>query len=131
MQNVSLLLDICRQSIFFHSVTDIAACLRAISDDPDVVLARIKNRYDPESDASSSAGYRNLAVNLRLDTPETRALGVETHVCEVQLLHLRMAVIKVIILFMQSIKVYLLYTHIQNLLVKTASHFMEEHSGNF
>lgn len=102
---MSKLLDICRQSIFFRSVADLAACLRAISSDPDVVLARIKNRYDPESDASSSAGYRNLAVNLRLDNPETRVLGVETHICEVQLLHLRMAVIKVIIFFVKSMKV--------------------------
>jgi hypothetical protein len=97
LQDVSLLLDICRQSIFFHSFADIVACLVAISNDPDVVLARIKNRYDPESDALSSAGYRNLAVNLRLDNSETRALGIETHVCEVQLLHLSMAVIKVTI----------------------------------
>jgi hypothetical protein len=96
LQNVSRLLDICRQSIFFHSVADIVACLCAISNDPDVVLVRVKNRYDPESDASLSAGYRNLAVNLRLDNSETRALGIETHVCEVQLLHLHMAVIKVI-----------------------------------
>ncbi len=52
LQDVSRLLDICRQSIFFHSITDIAACLAVISNDPDVVLARIKNRYDPDSDGS-------------------------------------------------------------------------------
>jgi hypothetical protein len=95
LQDVSRLLDICRQSIFFHSIADLAVCLSAIINDPDVVMVRIKNRYDPESDASSSAGYRNLAVNLRLDNSETRALGIETHVCEVQLLHLQMAAIKV------------------------------------
>ncbi len=66
-----------------------------MSNDPDVLLARIKNRFDPELDSAESAGYRNLAVNLRLDTAETRALGVEIHVCEVQLLLLQMAAIKV------------------------------------
>ncbi len=36
-----------------------------------------------------------MAINLRLDTAETRALGVEIHVCEVQLLLVHMAAIKV------------------------------------
>ena len=95
MQDVSHLLDICRQSIYFSTVAGIAACLESISNDPDVRLARIKNRFDPDFDSAESAGYRNLAVNLRLDTAETRALGVEIHVCEVQLLLLHMAAIKV------------------------------------
>jgi hypothetical protein len=88
--------DICRQSIYFNSIIDICSCLTAISKDPDIALVRIKNRFDPALDSVSSAGYRNLAVNLRVDTPETRALGIETHICEVQLLLLHMAVIKVI-----------------------------------
>jgi hypothetical protein len=63
--------------------------------DSDVVIARIKNRFDPNIDSAPSAGYRNLAVNLRLVTTETKSLGIETHVCEVQLILLRMAIIKV------------------------------------
>ena len=66
-----------------------------MSRDPDVVLIRIKNRFNPNLDSAASAGYRNLAVNLRLVTAETKSLGIETHVCEVQLLLLHMAAIKV------------------------------------
>ena len=58
---------------------------------------RVKNRYDPTYNAEQSAGYRNLAVNLRVVTDETIALGAETHVCEVQLLLIQMATIKVCI----------------------------------
>jgi hypothetical protein len=94
-QDVSHLLDICRQSIFFESFVDMAACLAAISKDSDVVISRIKNRFDPALSSAVSAGYRNLAVNLRIVTSETRSLGTEMHVCEVQLLLLPMAVIKV------------------------------------
>jgi len=93
-KDVSHLVDICRQSIYFSSVAGVAACLASISNDPDVRLARIKNRFDPDLDSAESAGYRNLAINLRLDTAETRALGVEIHVCEVQILLLHMAAIK-------------------------------------
>ncbi len=66
-----------------------------MSSDPDVVICRIKNRFGQDFNSKESAGYRNLAVNLRLDTAETRAIGLETHVCEVQLMLLTMAAIKV------------------------------------
>jgi hypothetical protein len=102
VQNSSHLLDICRQSIYFKSIKDVTACLEAMSSDPDVVICRIKNRFDQEVQSEASAGYRNLAVNLRLDTTETRAVAVETHVCEVQLLLLRIAAIKVTLVPLQS-----------------------------
>ena len=94
-QDVSRLLDICRQSIYFETMAGVVDCLKAIGSDPDVVLTRVKNRYDLSFDAAASAGYRNLAVNLRVVTEETKALGLETHVCEVQLLLVHMAAIKV------------------------------------
>jgi hypothetical protein len=94
-QNVSRLIDICRQSIYFDSIADICSCLLAMSQDPDIALVRIKNRFNPALQSVESAGYRNLAVNLRVDTPEARALGIETHICEVQLLLISMAAIKV------------------------------------
>jgi hypothetical protein len=94
-QDVSHLLDVCRQSIYFESIAGVTACLAAISRDSDVELSRIKNRFDPGLNSAASAGYRNLAVNLRIVTAETRALGIEMHVCEVQLLLLPMAAIKV------------------------------------
>jgi hypothetical protein len=92
---VSRLLDICRQSIYFESIAGVLACLAAIHSDPDVMISRIKNRFEPNLDSDASAGYRNLAVNLRIVTNDARLLGVEMHICEVQLLLLHMAAIKV------------------------------------
>ena len=98
-QDVSRLVDLCRQSIYFDSIANIAACLARIAADPDVALARIKNRFQADSGSAEatkeSAGFRNLAVNLRLSTEESRAAGADTHVCEVQLLLIKMAAIKV------------------------------------
>ncbi len=96
VQDASRLLDICRQSIYFKSIKGVSACLEAMHNDPDVKICRIKNRFDQGLQSEASAGYRNLAVNLRLDTAETRSVAVETHVCEVQLLLLSMAAIKVL-----------------------------------
>ncbi len=96
-QDVSRLLDLCRQSIYFDSVAAIADCLATVAADPEVALARVKNRFVAGTGdvAEASAGFRNLAVNLRLSTEESRAAGAATHVCEVQLLLIRMAAIKV------------------------------------
>ena len=66
-----------------------------MASDPDVTILRVKSRLGPEFDANQSAGFRNLALNLRMTTPAAAALGAETHVCEVQLLLVDMAVIKV------------------------------------
>ncbi len=67
-------MDLCRHSIVFESVAGILKCLDAISNDPDVVIARIKNRLDPKFDSEVSAGYRNVSVNLRVVTDETKDL---------------------------------------------------------
>jgi hypothetical protein len=95
LQDVSRLVDICRHSIYFDTIEGVSQCLSKIHSDKDVTILRIKNRFDPSFDAGKSAGYRNLALNLRVVTKETMALGTETHTCEVQLLLLQMATIKV------------------------------------
>ena len=95
VQDVSRLVDICRQSIYFRSVADLRSCLNVIRNDSSVVLARLKNRLDPDLSSETTSGFRNLAINLRIVTEQTKALGVETHVCEVQLLLINMAAIKV------------------------------------
>ena len=92
---MSKLLDVCRQSIVFESVSDIATCLNAISDDDDVSIVRIKNRLDLDYDSSLSAGYRDVCVNLRFSSDLTESLGLERHVCEVQLVLLPYAKLKV------------------------------------
>ena len=88
-------MDLCRHSIIFNSVSEVARCLAAIGRDQDVAIVRIKNRLDPKFDSAMTAGYRNVALNLCITTEETKSLGVETHVCEVQLLLICMAEIKV------------------------------------
>ncbi len=80
-------MDLCRQSIVFDSAADVAACLRAIREDPDARVARVKNRLDPAYDAAASAGYRDVVLNLQLCCAETVGLSVDGHMCEVQLIH--------------------------------------------
>ena len=58
-------------------------------------MVRVKNRMDPNYDSSISAGYRDVALNLRIVNDETKDLGVETHVCEVQLILKAFAELKV------------------------------------
>ncbi len=86
-QDVSRLIDICRQSIVFQDLSGIACCLAAIHKDDEIRVMRVKNRMDTSYDSSCSAGYRDVALNLRIVNNETKDLGVETHVCEVQLIH--------------------------------------------
>ena len=92
---MSRLVDLCRQCIVFDELAGLAACLRAIRADPDVAVVRVKNRLDPAYDARRSAGYRSVALNLRVVGPLTEGLGVDLHVCEVQLLHRPFAELKV------------------------------------
>jgi hypothetical protein len=49
----------------------------------------------PGSSAEETAGYRDVGLNLRVVTAEAALLGVDGHVCEVQLLLLPFAKIKV------------------------------------
>mmetsp|Transcript_23383 Transcript_23383/g.58666 ORF Transcript_23383/g.58666 Transcript_23383/m.58666 type:complete len:854 (-) Transcript_23383:39-2600(-) len=84
--DVSLLVDVCRQCIVFESSTQLLRCLKAIAADKDVVVERIKNRLHPDYNTKISAGYRDCLVNLRIVTDDTCRMGIEGHVCEVQLL---------------------------------------------
>jgi len=93
-RDVSYLVDLCRQSIYFPCVEGVRCCLATMARDPEVLLARIKNRMDPVFDASTSAGFRSVSVNLRVVSDKAQTLGVEGHVAEVQLLLMRIADIK-------------------------------------
>ena len=98
LQDPSRLLDVCRQTIVFDRLEDLIACLRIISSDGEVQVLRIKNRMDPAYDARDS-GYRDVAMNLRLRSADAQRLGVDMHVCELQLLLLSLAQLKVCPLF--------------------------------
>lgn len=95
MQKPSLLVDVCRQTIIFSDVGSITKCMKMIGDDPDVQVVRLKNRMDPSYDGRQSLGYRNISINLKLVTAQTKTLGLDTHICELQLLLDAMAEIKV------------------------------------
>ena len=51
-----------------------------------IVIVRVKNRLDKNYDASLSLGYRDVAINLRVLADEAFNLGVDSHVCELQLI---------------------------------------------
>jgi len=93
-EDVSRLLDVCRQCIVFESVKDLTSCLRLIHDDPEVEIVRIKNRLDPSYNSTESAGYRDVALNLRICNQQSAHMALDTHVCEVQLLLKQIAEIK-------------------------------------
>ena len=79
-------MDVCRQCIVFKCIADLVKCLLAIETDPEVSLVRIKNRMDPKIDSALSGGYRDVAINLRIVSPYTVDLCLDTHVCEIQLI---------------------------------------------
>jgi hypothetical protein len=103
MQDVSRLVDLCRQNIIFSDTQDIAKCLHTVRMDPDIVVVRIKNRLDINYKASMSAGYRDVMINLRISNELTKALGVDRHLCEVQLIPLLFAELKVNFVLRKSI----------------------------
>ena len=88
-------MDLCRQSLVYVDAAGVAACLAAVRADPEARVLRVKNRLDPADDARGSAGYRDVALNVRLETAAAVALGVDGHVCELQLLLRPYADIKV------------------------------------
>lgn len=48
--DVSLLIDVVRQSILFDSMPELHECLSLISDDPEAHIVRIKNRLVEDYD---------------------------------------------------------------------------------
>ena len=92
--DTSRLVDVVRQSIAFKDGRDLVYCLQIILAYPEAKVLRVKNRMDPRFESTLSAGYRDLNLNLQLSTPESRAVCVDEHVCELQLLLVPFAEIK-------------------------------------
>jgi hypothetical protein len=76
--------DLCRQSIIFDNLHDIALCLATMRTDPEIQIVRVKNRLDPGYNAAESGGYRDVMVNLKLLGNNVEELGLDGHVCEVE-----------------------------------------------
>ena len=96
VQDVSSIVDLCRQSIVFEDLNDIAACLRVIGADSEVHMLRVKNRLDLKHRSSVSAGYRDVGMNLQIVSAETRTAGIDYHICELQLIYKPVAELKVL-----------------------------------
>jgi len=92
--DASRLLDVCRASIAFRKPSELATCLRAIAVDSDVQLLSSKNRLAPDYNAESTGGYRDVNLTLRVITEEASTLGLDMHLCEVQLLLVAFAEVK-------------------------------------
>jgi hypothetical protein len=93
--------DLCRASIEFETVPDMAACLRAINADGDLKIVkssddkmRMREDFDAmdgikktaETDGNRpTCGYRDVQLTVLLQTDETKVRGADQHLAEVQL----------------------------------------------
>jgi hypothetical protein len=84
-----------RQAIYFEDLASLSGCLRAVCADPEVRLARVCNRLRADYDAAATAGYRDVLVNLSLATAGAARLRLDAAVCELQLVLVDFARIKV------------------------------------
>jgi len=74
--DVSRLVDVSRQAVVFENLQDLTSCFLAICRDPEIVIERVKNRLDNKYRSSTSAGYRDLNINLRLVSHDAIQNGV-------------------------------------------------------
>ena len=69
-------------------------CLDAITADREAQLLRLVNKLCPGY-VADAGGFRSVLLNLRLSTPAAHRLGLEWHACELQLILIDYARIKV------------------------------------
>jgi hypothetical protein len=81
--------DLCRSSLVFETVPQMAACLRAIGNDDELKVVpsnEIKMRLREDFDAPKlTGGYRDVQLTVLFDNAKTRERGVHRHLAEVQL----------------------------------------------
>uniref|UniRef100_A0A7S0Y0X2 Uncharacterized protein n=1 Tax=Hemiselmis andersenii TaxID=464988 RepID=A0A7S0Y0X2_HEMAN len=95
-RDVSMLLDVCRETLYFDTVADLCACLTTIAQDPLLEVVQVKSTMDDQvgEDGSASgkkgrfaAGMRFVRINVRLvGVTEARDMCVDAHVCELLLI---------------------------------------------
>ena len=83
------LLDVCRCRIVVDSALAASLCLEAVAAAEAEVMrvVRVRNWLLPGYDARATAGFRAVVLNVTLGGEQARRLGVENHVCEVQVVH--------------------------------------------
>ena len=74
----------------------VVKCLEHVSSDSTVQVVRLSNKLDETYDGAATAGYRDVSLNLRLSTADTLRLGLDGFVCELQLILIDFARIKVL-----------------------------------
>ena len=79
------LIDLVRAGVTFRTLDAMRHYLRCIRNDARVAILQIKNRFRLDYDSGMSAGYRNLSISLLVVDELTMRLGVDAHVCELQL----------------------------------------------
>ncbi len=84
------------QSIYFQDLEGMIKCIEAISVDPESQVELVVNRLHYDYESTITVGYRDFALNLLLRTPDTVILGLDGHVCEVQLVLVSFAEINVV-----------------------------------
>jgi len=83
--DVSRLCDVNRQMLIFDNFSSLVDFIIVLQQDPQVEVVRVKNRFDSKYDSWVTYGYRDVNLNLKVSTEETRMLGVDMQICELQL----------------------------------------------
>ena len=65
-----------------------------MTQDEEVMVMRVKNRMAESYDVKQSCGYRDVLLNLRIRSNLTQRLGLDLHVCELQLILKRFMLLK-------------------------------------
>ena len=85
------LCDLVRTAIVLPSPQELTRCLNVIAADPNVELLVTnpsKMRLNPNYDAASNGGYRDVQLSLRLPRATAHGISLGTHIVEIQL-HLK------------------------------------------
>jgi len=67
------------QLLVFDVIEDMSTMLERFRRDPELVIVRIKNRFDCQYDSQLSAGYRDVMVSVSLFPPPPSLSSPPTH----------------------------------------------------
>ena len=82
--DASALLDVCRCRLVFDSAAGLGACLALTARSSHVRVVRVRSTLRPGR-AAGRGGFRAVVLNVLLLADAARDLGLDRHVCEVQL----------------------------------------------